>query len=112
MASFIFLLINMRPDASSRWRRRKFRFLPPCAAHVRQYFRREELGMKTGAVRIGVVGAGGFGLMALQHFTQLPQVQLVGMAGTHREAAFATARRFGVPDIEEVDRLLAREDVD
>lgn len=68
--------------------------------------------MKTGAVRIGVVGAGGFGLMALQHFMQLPQVQLVGMAGTHREAAFAAARRFGVPDIEDVDRLLAREDVD
>lgn len=68
--------------------------------------------MKTGAVRIGVVGAGGFGLMALQHFTQLPQVQLVGMAGTHREAAFAAARRFGVPDIEDVDRLLAQEDID
>jgi len=50
--------------------------------------------------------------MALQHFTQLPQVQLVGMAGTHREAAFAAARRFGVPDIEDVDRLLARDDVD
>ena len=68
--------------------------------------------MKTGAMRIGVVGAGGFGLMALQHFTQLPQVQLVGMAGTHREAAFAAARRFGVPDIEDVDRLLARDDID
>src|SRR5436190_13484785 len=68
--------------------------------------------MKTGVVRIGVVGAGGFGLMALQHFTQLPQVQLVGMAGTHREAAFAAARRFGVPDIEDIDRLLARDDVD
>jgi predicted dehydrogenase len=68
--------------------------------------------MKTGAVRIGVVGAGGFGLMALQHFTQLPQVQLVGMAGTHREAAFAAARRFGVPDIEDVDRLLVRDDID
>jgi predicted dehydrogenase len=68
--------------------------------------------MKTGAVRIGVVGAGGFGLMALQHFTQLPQVQFVGMAGTHREAAFAAARRFGVPDIEDVDHLLARDDID
>jgi predicted dehydrogenase len=68
--------------------------------------------MKTGAVRIGVVGAGGFGLMALQHFTQLPQVQLEGMAGTHREAAFAAARRFGVPDVEDVDRLLARDDID
>jgi predicted dehydrogenase len=68
--------------------------------------------MKTGAVRIGVVGAGGFGLMALQHFTQLPQVQLAGMAGTHREAAFAAARRFGVPDVEDVDRLLARDDID
>lgn len=68
--------------------------------------------MTTGAVRIGVVGAGGFGLMALQHFTQLPQVRFVAMAGTHREASFAAARRFGVPDIEDVDQLLARDDVD
>src|SRR5256885_15706586 len=108
MASFIFLLINMRPDASSRWRRRKFRFLPPCAADVRQYFRREELGMKTGAVRIGGVGAGGFGLMALQHFTQLPQVQLVGMAGTHSQAACVVARRFGLAGMGEAERVRPR----
>jgi predicted dehydrogenase len=68
--------------------------------------------MKGGSVRIGVVGAGGFGLLALQHFTQLPQVKLVGMAGTHREAAFAAAKRFGVADIEDVDALVARDDVD
>ena len=50
--------------------------------------------------------------MALQHFTQLPQVKLVGMAGTHREAAFAAAKRFGIPDIEDVDALVARDDID
>ena len=41
-----------------------------------------------------------------------PGVKLTGMAGTHREAAYAAARRFGIPDIEEVDKLLARDDVD
>jgi predicted dehydrogenase len=64
------------------------------------------------ALRIGVIGAGGFGLFALQHFAQLPDVKLIGMAGTHREAAFAAAQRFGIPDIQEVDALLARSDVD
>ena len=34
------------------------------------------------------------------------------MAGTHREAARAAALRFGIPDIEEVDKLLERDDVD
>src|SRR5438477_7867323 len=68
--------------------------------------------MKAGAIRIGVIGAGGFGLFALQHLTQIPGVKLVGMAGTHREAAFAMAQRFGVPDIQDVDALLARSDID
>jgi predicted dehydrogenase len=59
-----------------------------------------------------VIGCGGFGLFALQHFTQVPGVKLVGMAGTHRPAAYAAAQRFGVPDLVEVDQLLARADVD
>ncbi len=61
---------------------------------------------------MGVIGAGGFGLFALQQFTQIPGITLVGMAGTHREAAFAVAQRFGIPDIEDVDRLVNREDID
>jgi predicted dehydrogenase len=63
-------------------------------------------------IRIGVIGCGGFGLYALQQFAQVPGVRLTGMAGTHRQAAIAAAKRFGIPDIEEVDRLLARDDVD
>ena len=68
--------------------------------------------MKEGAIRMGVIGAGGFGLYALQHFTQIPGVNLVGMAGTHREAAFAVAQRFGIPDIEDIDALVERSDID
>jgi predicted dehydrogenase len=68
--------------------------------------------MAQGEIRLGVVGCGGFGLYALQQFAQVPGVVLVGMAGTHREAAYAAARRFGIPDIEDVDKLLARADVD
>src|SRR3954465_15754167 len=68
--------------------------------------------MDDGLLRLGVNGCGGFGLFALQHFTQVEGVKLVGMAGTHRPAALAAARRFGVPDVEDVDELLRREDVD
>jgi predicted dehydrogenase len=67
---------------------------------------------KEGTIRLGVIGAGGFGLMALQHFTQIPGVKLVAMAGTHREAAFAAAQRFGIPDIQDVDALVRHDDVD
>ena len=63
-------------------------------------------------LRIGAIGAGGFGLFALQQFLQVPGVELVAMAGTHREAAMAMARRFGVPDLVEVDALLASPEVD
>jgi len=63
-------------------------------------------------IRLGVVGCGGFGLFALQHFTQVPGTKLVAMAGTHREAALAAARRFGIPDIVEVEALVGRDDVD
>lgn len=63
-------------------------------------------------VRLGVVGCGGFGLFALQHFTQVEGVRLVGMAGTHREAARATAERFRVEDIGQPEQLFRRSDVD
>jgi predicted dehydrogenase len=69
-------------------------------------------GESTKEIGLGVIGCGGFGLFALQQFTQVPGVKLLGMAGTHRPAAAAAAKRFGVPDIEEIDALLARDDID
>jgi predicted dehydrogenase len=68
--------------------------------------------MNQGEIRLAIVGCGGFGLYALQQFTQVPGVKLIGMAGTNRVAAHAAAERFGVPDIQDVDKLLARDDVD
>ena len=68
--------------------------------------------MDQGEIRLGVIGCGGFGLFALQQFAQVPGVTLAGMAGTHREAAHAAAKRFGIPDIEDVDKMLDRDDID
>ena len=68
--------------------------------------------MSQDEIGLGVIGAGGFGLYALQHFTQVPGIRLVAMAGTHRPAAQAAARRFAIPDIEDVDALLGRKDID
>jgi predicted dehydrogenase len=63
-------------------------------------------------IRLGVIGCGGFGLFALQHFSQVPGVQPVAIAGTHRDAARAAAHRFGIPDLEEIETLVRRDDVD
>jgi len=63
-------------------------------------------------IRLGVIGCGGFGLFALQHFAQVPGVAVMGMAGTHREAAIAAAKRFGIPDIVDVEELVRRPDLD
>jgi predicted dehydrogenase len=68
--------------------------------------------MSEETIRLGVIGCGGFGLFALQHFAQVPGVQLAGMAGTHREAAQAAAKRFGIPNIQEVEALVQRPDID
>ena len=61
---------------------------------------------------LGVIGCGGFGLFALQHFTQVPGVKLVGLVETHRPAALAAARRFGVNEVESIEQLVHRDDVD
>lgn len=68
--------------------------------------------MSDESLKIGVLGCGGFGLFALQQFTQVPGVRLAGMAGTTRPAALAAAQRYGLEDVVEVDRLLELPTVD
>jgi predicted dehydrogenase len=63
-------------------------------------------------IGLGVIGCGGFGLFALQQFVQAPGIRLAGMAGTARPAAQAAARRYGLEDVEDIERLLARPEVD
>jgi predicted dehydrogenase len=63
-------------------------------------------------VRLGVVGCGGFGLFALQHFAQVPGVVPTAMSGTHREAAIAAAKRFGLAMFEDVEEMVGSADVD
>src|SRR4051812_24918126 len=55
-----------------------------------------------GPIGLGVIGCGGFGLFALQQFTQVPGVKLLGMAGTHRPASLAAAARFGVENVDDL----------
>src|SRR4051794_13060514 len=74
----------------------------PFALTIRATGLHSHLLMTSDTLRIGAIGTGGFGLFALQQFLQIPGVQLLGIAGTHREAALAMARRFGVPDVVDV----------
>jgi predicted dehydrogenase len=63
-------------------------------------------------IGLGVIGCGGFGMYALQQFVQVPGIRLAGMAGTARPAALAAAKRYGLEDIVDVDRLVALPAVD
>ncbi|QDV35922.1 Gfo/Idh/MocA family protein [Tautonia plasticadhaerens] len=63
-------------------------------------------------IGLGVIGCGGFGLFALQQFTQVPGVGLVGMAATHRPASLAAASRFGVENTDDLGAFLGRGDLD
>jgi predicted dehydrogenase len=55
---------------------------------------------------LGVIGCGGFGLFAMQHFMQVQGINLTGIAGTHREAAYAAAKRFNSRIYESIDELI------
>jgi predicted dehydrogenase len=61
---------------------------------------------------IGVLGFGGFGMFAAQQFAQVPGATLRCIAGTHREAAVKCAQRFGLPDVKDMDAMLAMPEVD
>ncbi|MDR3638975.1 MAG: Gfo/Idh/MocA family oxidoreductase [Isosphaeraceae bacterium] len=63
-------------------------------------------------IGLGVIGCGGFGLFALQQFTQVAGVKFVGMAGTHRPASLAAAARFGVENVDDLGAFLAADDLD
>jgi predicted dehydrogenase len=63
-------------------------------------------------IGLGVVGCGGFGLFALQQFTQVPGVKFVGMAATHRPTSLAAAARFGVENVDDLSAFLGRDDLD
>ena len=61
-------------------------------------------GRKT--LGIGVMGCGGFGHFAMQHFLQNPEIKLVGITATHREAAYTAAKRFDVELFEDINEFL------
>jgi predicted dehydrogenase len=68
--------------------------------------------MEKESIGLGVIGCGGFGLFALQQFTQVPGVNLVGLACTHRPASLAASARFGVENTDDLDEFLARRELD
>ena len=67
--------------------------------------------MTAQTIGIGILGFGGFGMFAAQQFAQVPGATLRCIAGTRRDAALACAARFGLEDVEDIDALLARPDV-
>lgn len=68
--------------------------------------------MNDGEIGLGVIGCGGFGLFALQQFTQIRGVKLVGVAATHQPASLAAAARFGVENEDDLPKFLGRDDLD
>ena len=58
------------------------------------------------SIHLGVIGCGGFGLFALQQFMQVPGVEVVGMAATHRPASLAALARFGVENADDIGDML------
>lgn len=63
-------------------------------------------------IGLGVIGFGGFALFSVQQFMQTPGINLVGIAGTHREAAEAAAKRFDAKLFDEIEELVNSLEVD
>ncbi len=68
--------------------------------------------MAGNTIRLGAIGFGGFAQFAIEQFLKVPGVELVGLAGTEREAAFEYARQRGIPPPQPVEDLVARDDID
>jgi len=67
---------------------------------------------QTHELGLGVIGMGGFGLFAVQQFLQTPHINLIAIAGSSREEAHRTAKRFGADMLGSIDELVNRPDVD
>jgi predicted dehydrogenase len=68
--------------------------------------------MQKDRIGLGVLGCGGFGLYAIEQFTQVPGVTFVGMAATDPIGAKAATARFGVENTENLAEFLGRDDID
>ncbi|SFD04040.1 Gfo/Idh/MocA family protein [Spirosoma endophyticum] len=63
-------------------------------------------------IGIGVIGMGGFGLFAVQQFLQTPHTKLIAIAGSKRQEAITTAKRFGAEQLGTLDELVNHPQVD
>ena len=63
-------------------------------------------------IGIGVIGMGGFGLFAVQQFLQTPHTKLIAIAGSKREEAITTAKRFGAEQLGTLEELVNHPKVD
>ncbi|MFQ5796561.1 MAG: Gfo/Idh/MocA family protein [Candidatus Bipolaricaulia bacterium] len=68
--------------------------------------------MSEETIRLGWIGCGAFGRFAVQHFLQIPGVELIAIAETDPAVADAAARRFGVPNVVDVEALVQQPDID
>ena len=64
-----------------------------------------------GTIGIGVIGMGGFGLFAVQQFLQHSNTKLIAIAGSKREEAVRTAKRFGAEQLGTLEELVNHPDV-
>ncbi|GAB2599030.1 Gfo/Idh/MocA family protein [Spirosoma areae] len=77
----------------------------------------ETKATQTREIGLGVIGMGGFGLFAVQQFLQSgppdrPHTKLVAIAGSKREEAIKTAKRFGAEQLGSIEELVNHPDVD
>lgn len=65
-----------------------------------------------GTIGLGTIGFGGFAQFAIEQFIRTNKVQLRGIAGSQRQAAFEAARKMGIPPPQSPEELVQRKDID
>ncbi len=78
---------------------------------IKSYQRKGSI-MVDDTVGLGVLGCGAFGQFALSYLTELPAVELAGIAATYPDAAQEVTAQYGVRDYETVDNLVEQPGVD
>ena len=68
---------------------------------------------QSGSLRVGVIGLGYGGEMALKGYSQLPNVEIVALAGLEEEKLHALGTTYSIPNLYRYHHeLLSRDDLD
>ena len=67
---------------------------------------------KTKKIKYGLIGCGAFGLFCLEAISQMPEVQLAGVADINESLAQKTAQKYGIKSYNDASQLIGDPEIE